>query len=195
MNSSVSARRIGFIAIALALTAASVLLAACSPKQAASGANAGGKVIPLLSATDFKRQEEWRNTVSRKAPPKKGCFTTEFPSVEWREVPCVETPSYPMPPRSGVVPLNVGNGDDVAAQAPSGVISSTTGSFDALTNVTSESGPIGNAGASLANTYTLQINTDFFTTTTCSTSPNANCRGWEQFVFENNPSNHRAFIQ
>lgn len=195
MNSSVSAGRIGFIAIALALTAASVLLAACSPKQAASGPDAGGKVIPLLSATDFKRQEEWRNTVSRKAPPKKGCFTTEFPSVDWREVPCVETPSYPMPPRSGVVPLNVGNGDDVAAQAPSGVISSTTGSFDALTNVTSESGPIGNAGASLANTYTLQINTDFFTTTTCSTSPNPNCRGWEQFVFENNPSHHRAFIQ
>jgi hypothetical protein len=100
-----------------------------------------------------------------------------------------------MPPKHGVVPQIVGNGNDIAAQAPTGHISSATGSFDALTNVTSESGPIGNAGASLANTYTLQINSDFFTTTVCNASTNAACRGWEQFVFENNPNAHRAFIQ
>jgi hypothetical protein len=103
-----------------------------------------------------------------------------------------------MPPRSGIVPEVVGNGNDVAAQAPSGHISSATGSFDTLTNVSSESGPIANAGASLADTYTLQVNTDFFTTSVCTNpggSTNASCRGWEQFVFENQPNAHRASIQ
>ena len=76
-----------------------------------------------------------------------------------------------------------------------GIISSATGSFDTLTNVTSESGPIGNAGASHADTYTLQMNTDFFETSVCNASTNATCRGWEQFIFENNPNNHRSFIQ
>src|SRR3989442_12024855 len=100
-----------------------------------------------------------------------------------------------MTPRHGVVTLTVGNRNDVSAQAPTGHISSATGSFDTLTNVTSESGPIGNAGASLANTYTLQVNTEFFTTTVCNASTNTNCRGWEQFVFENSPSISRAYIQ
>lgn len=189
MNSSVPVIRTGLIAI---MVLASAALAACTPKKTAT---ADGKVISLMSAEDFKRQEDWRGAISRKTMLTKGCFTAEFPSVEWREVPCVDAPTYPMAPRSGVVPLTVGNGDDVAAQAPTGIISSTTGSFDAVTNVTSETGQIGNAGAVLPNTYTLQINTDFFVTTTCSTSPNAGCRGWEQFVFENNPSSHRAFIQ
>ncbi len=193
MTSSVPAKRLGFIAAALAL--AVVSLAACSSEKTPSGTGAGAKVIPLLSAEEFQRQAEWRNAISQKAAPKKGCFTAKFPSVEWQEVPCVDAPNYPMAPKSGIVPFTVGNGDDVAAQAPSGVISSAIGSFDAANSVTSESGPIGNAGASHPDTYTLQINTDFFTTTTCNSSPNAGCRGWEQFVFENNPSNHRAFIQ
>jgi len=179
-------------ALALALAA----LAACSPQKAAQGgADAGAKPIPLLSAEDFQKQAQWRGAIAVKAAPKKGCFTAAYPSTEWKEAPCVDAPNYPMSPKSGVVPFTVGNGDDVAAQAPSGHISSTTGSFDSATGVTSETGPIGNAGASHADTYTLQINTDFFTTTTCATSPNANCRGWEQFVFENNPNAHRAFIQ
>src|SRR5262249_5121605 len=104
----------------------------------------------------------------------------------------------PQLPRSGVVPQTVGNGNDVAAQAPTGHISSATGSFDTLTNVTSESGPVGNTRASLADTYTLQGNTDFFPTSVCTNpggSTNSACRGWEQFVFENQPNAHRAYIQ
>ncbi len=168
---------------------------ASAAKEAEPPPEAATNVIPLLSAEEFKKQEEWRNAISTKQQPRKGCFNAKFPSLEWREIPCVNGPKYPMPPRSGIVPETVGNGDDVAALAPSGVISSAIGSFDTLTNVTSESGPIGNAGASHPDTYTLQINTDFFPTSVCNVSSNTNCRGWEQFVFENNPGNHRAFIQ
>ena len=197
MNSSLPAKIFNFIPKGLALFL--VLMPLANPASAAAKAKprraAATNAIPLLPAEEFKRQEEWRNAIATKPQPKKGCFTAKFPSLEWQEIPCVNGPKYPMPPRSGIVPETVGNGDDIAAQAPSGIISSAIGSFDTLTNVTSESGPIANAGASLADTYTLQINTDFFKTSVCNASPNAACRGWEQFVFENNPNNHRAFIQ
>jgi hypothetical protein len=100
-----------------------------------------------------------------------------------------------MPPKRGPRPFVVGNGDDVAAKLSPGFISTAIGSFDSVTGVTSESGPIGNSGPAVANAYTLQLNTNFFASTVCSTSPNPSCQGWEQFVFENNNVSHRAFIQ
>ncbi len=154
-----------------------------------------GHTAPLLSAQEYRRQQDWRTAIGLAKQPRKGCFIAAFPSREWREVPCVPTPDYPMPPRAGIVPQVVGNGNDIAVQAPTGHISSAVGSFDTLTNVASESGQIGATGANIANAYTLQINTDFFTTSACTGSTGANCRGWEQFVFENNNVSHRAFIQ
>lgn len=148
-------------------------------------------VSPLLPPKEYAREAGWRKAIAATRPPSKGCFTTKYPSLKWQAVRCVPTPKYPMPPRSGVVPEVVGNGNDVAAQAPSGHISSATGSFDTLTNVSSESGPIGNAGASLADTYSLQVNTDFFKTTVCTNtggSTDPNCRGWEQFVSRTTPT-------
>jgi hypothetical protein len=61
--------------------------------------------------------------------------------------------------------------------------------------VTSESGPIGNSGPQVANAYSLQINTDFFTSTVCAGSPNPACQGWQQFVFFNDGSSGSIFIQ
>ena len=78
-----------------------------------------------------------------------------------------------------------GSGPDFSAIPNSGHISEGEGSFDSVSGVTSETNTAGTA-----NTYSLQLNTDFFHTTTCSTY--ANCRGWEQFVYESNGS---AFIQ
>jgi hypothetical protein len=61
--------------------------------------------------------------------------------------------------------------------------------------VTSDSGPIGNTGPAVNNAYTLQINTNFFTSTVCAASPNPGCQGWEQWVFWNNGSSASAFMQ
>jgi hypothetical protein len=174
------------------------LMALATPASAATqGTQRHAAVIRPLPPREFKRQAAWRKAIAATPQPTKGCFTAKYPSVRWRALACVNGPDYPMPPRSGVVPQIVGNGNDIAAQAPTGIISSAIGSFDKLTNVTSEQGPVANAGASLANTYTLQINTDFFQTSVCNASPNSltTCKGWEQFVFENNPNAHRAFIQ
>jgi len=180
------------------LFAAGIVLSPASfaaDKKKPPVAAATAKTEPMLSPEEFRNQEEWRTSIALAPPPKKGCFTAKFPSKEWQEVPCVPGPDYPMPPRGGIVPEVVGNGNDVSAQAPSGFISSAVGSFDSLSGVTSESGQIGATGPAIADAYTLQINTDFFVSTVCTNSPNPGCRGWEQFVFENNNVSHRAFIQ
>ncbi len=181
--------------MALVLSAFLLMPHAFAADKTKTAVAAAVRVEPLLFEEEYRAQSDWRAKIGTVPQPKKGCFTSKFPSLEWQEIACVAGPKMPLLPKAGIVPDIVGNGDDIAAQAPSGIISSATGSFDTLTNVTSESGPIGNAGASIANAYTLQINTEFFTTTTCSTSANAACKGWEQFVFENNNVSHRAFIQ
>ena len=182
------------LTILLGLTGLAPSAVAAESRRPLSAA-AAARPIPMLSARQFRRQENWRATIATVPQSKKGCFTAKYPSTQWQEVQCVAAPKQPMPPRSGIVPQTVGNGNDIAAQAPGGFITSASGSFDTLTNVTSESGQIGAAGPMIPNAYTLQINTDFFKTGVCAPSPNPNCRGWEQFVFENNNVSHRAFIQ
>jgi hypothetical protein len=149
-----------------------------------------------LSPEERQKREEWQKAMSRVPLPKKGCFTAAYPSMEWQEAPCTTTPPYPQPPRRGPRPETVGNGNDVSPQVPTGFfISTAIGSFDSVTGVTSESGTIGNTGPPVANAYTLQLNTNTFTSTACAGSPNPACRGWQQFVFENFGSGGRAYIQ
>jgi hypothetical protein len=140
-------------------------------------------------------QRDWQNKVVQVSQPAKGCFTAEYPNLEWRATACAAVPDLPQPPKRGSRPLVVGNGNDIAAQVPSGFISTAIGSFDSVVNVTSESGPIGNSGPSIANAYTLQLNTNFFASTACAGSPNPGCQGWEQFVYANDGSSGVAFIQ
>jgi len=148
-----------------------------------------------LSSAEAKRREEWRKSMSQVPLPKKGCFESAYPNKGWKEVTCKKPPEIPMPPRRGSRPEVVGNANDVSAQAPSGFIATATGSFDSVTGVTSVTSPIGNSGSSVANAYTLQLNTDFFTSTACAGSPNPGCRGWEQFVFFNDGTSGDVFIQ
>src|SRR5437764_11599294 len=74
------------------------------------------KVIPPLPPKEYKREASWRKAIATTRQPGKGCFTTKYPSLKWQSTRCVPTPKYPMPPRSGVVPQIIGNGNDVAAQ-------------------------------------------------------------------------------
>ncbi|HVE81668.1 MAG TPA: hypothetical protein VND93_02425 [Myxococcales bacterium] len=185
---------------------ASALLSLLSPRAATAQTQGqtppGGTAATATSEAgtgqpspeEARRRETWNLAMMQKPTPKKGCFRSTYPKTDWEEVSCTATPDYPMPPRRGPRPLTVGNGDDVSAQVV-GAISQAIGTFDSVTNVTSESSPIGNSGTPVANAYTLQMNTNFFVSTTCSGSPNAGCRGWEQFVFENYGSGARAFIQ
>jgi hypothetical protein len=112
----------------------------------------------------------------------------------WRKVPCTTAPPYPMVPRN---PEVVGQRDDVSLQAPAGnMIQYALGTFDSVTGVTSESGPINNTGPSVANAYSIQLNTNPFTSATaCAASPNPMCQGWEQWVFASDGTAGAVFIQ
>ncbi len=140
-----------------------------------------------VSPEEAKKRKDWALSMHKKPAPKKGCFTVAYPSTEWKEVPCVKAPNIPAQPRRGPRPAVVGNGNDVSAQAPSGHITQAIGHFENVTNVTSESGPIANAGPSLADTYTLQINSDQPNTGTCPGTPAAGCTPWEQWIYWNTP--------
>lgn len=130
-------------------------------------------------------QEDWHAAMRELAVPAKGCFTSEFPRIAWREVPCAKPPDVPYPPARGRRPFSVGNGTDFVAH-PSGLISAAEGSFDTVSGVTS----IDSAATGGVSEFSLQLNTSFFTTPACSSDPS--CRGWEQFVYSNTGS---AFIQ
>ena len=136
-----------------------------------------------VSAEENRKRKDWNDGMLHKTAPRNGCFKADYPSTEWKEIPCGRGKEFPAIPRRGIRPAVVGNNNDISGKAPSGTISRTIGSFDTV-NVTSETGPVNNTGPSVADAYSLQINTDFMDGV-CSGSPNPNCQGWEQFVLTN----------
>ena len=172
-------------------TVGAMTLTAILAASVGTQASAANRAVPIRPGA----QETWQTEIAQVPKPSEGCVTADFPELEWQEIGCTATPSYPQPPRRGPRPLVVGNGRDISAKVPTGFISNAIGSFDSVVNVTSETGPIGNSGPSIANAYTLQLNTNTFVSTACATSPNAGCRGWQQFVYENYGTGGRAYIQ
>jgi hypothetical protein len=173
------------------VTASAQSIAPSSAEPAAVPSPQTAKPPVQLTPEERQSREQWRRKMSAVPLPNKGCFTAVYPGKKWRQVTCVPAPNYPQPPRRGAKPLVVGDGNDVSAMAPSGLISQATGSFETVSGVTGESGTIANSGAAVANAYTLQLNTNFMPG--CGGSPNSSCERWQQFVFDNNA--HRVYIQ
>jgi FG-GAP-like repeat len=168
------------VVVALGLAAFAVLSA---PEGRAQTPNPSPATTQQPSA---KTLHDWHKGMARVPLPKKGCFTSSYPSTEWQEVPCTTAPAHPYPPARGPRPDTVGNGNDVSAQV-TGHISEAIGSFDSVTGVTSVSSPGGVSG------FSLQLNANFFTTPTCNGAANPSiCLGWQQFVYSNTGI---AFVQ
>jgi hypothetical protein len=130
------------------------------------------------TAADAAIQEAWRETMARTSAPGEGCFRTDYPSTIWKGVACVAAPNRPHLHPGRLSPLTVGDGSDYAAVV-SGLISTTVGSFPAVMGVTGET----SQGAS--NSYSLQINSQFFSSPTCAKAARpSQCTGWEQFVYD-----------
>jgi hypothetical protein len=147
-----------------------------------------------LSPEDVKARRDWHSSMKQVPPPKKGCFQASYPDKQWKEVPCTRPPPYPGMPRRGPRPGLVGNGNDVSAQAPSGLISSATGTFT-VSGVTSESSPINNTGPAVSNAYMLQINTNTFQGSAACTGGAVGCVAWEQFFFTNDGTSGSIYMQ
>jgi hypothetical protein len=124
-------------------------------------------------APSAKTLHDWRKGMARVPAPKKGCFTSSYPSTEWQEVPCTTAPARPYPPaRGGGRPDQIGNGNDVSAQVTTGHISEAIGSFDSVTGVTSESGDVEGSPPPQPDTFSLQLNANFFVTSACNGAAN-----------------------
>ena len=183
------AQRSGNASVLLAvLTAAGVTWASSAFAQ-----QQGQSAPPPSQPPSSQQLEDWRKGMTQAPTPHAGCFTSEYPNTEWQEVPCGTAPARPYPPARGSRGNLVGNGNDVSAQV-SGLISQAVGSFDSVSGVTSETGQVNGVGGQVANTFSLQLNTNFFSNSpTCNGAANSsNCLAWEQFVYSNSGI---AFIQ
>ncbi len=131
----------------------------------------------------------WKVAIGRTPVPRSGCFHAAFPSTVWSEVQCTVAPNRPYLPRSGSGKgFKVGDGNDYAGVV-SGILATATGFFPKVKKVTSEK----NFGQ--ANTYSIQLNSQFFSSAACANAANPNsCLGWEQFVYANSGSG-QAFMQ
>jgi hypothetical protein len=132
---------------------------------------------------------EWRRSMV-KTPTESGCFKASYPNTTWEEVACSPAVPVPYTMAHGTPPATVGNGTDSLATVNSGTISSSEGSFAAVSNIASENeiDPTNNnPGSSVIgpNIFSLQINTQFFATTACS-GGTSYCQGWVQFIFSSN---------
>ena len=111
---------------------------------------------------------------------------------------CARGDSAPFRPAPGRTPaggtFTVGDGVDPVAGVTSGHISTAVGSFDSVSGVTDITGEFG------ANDYSLQLNSNTFSSPVCSGAATPlTCVGWQQFVFSslgcNNGTVPCTFIQ
>lgn len=172
--------RLKFVLLAGLISAASV--------PAVFAAQSDEQVGPMEAVA----RQAWRENMAQIATPSVGCFQAAYPSIIWEQVACKQlTPrAHTLPSKvkqSHLIPETAGNGNDYVLQAPgSSIISQTTGSFPSVTGVTSEQGvgvpAYGNGGILGANEYSLQINSQF-TSTTSACKSHSGCTVWQQFVY------------
>ncbi len=144
----------------------------------------------------------WKRAIMSRHIPENGCSTAIYPANEWKRVPCTTLPKRLQniarrPPslvksKSSPFLATVGNGTDITAQATQGLITRVDGSFakvqtTGVVNVTGDGKVVSNK-----DQFSLQINTNFFTTPLCGKV--AACRGWEQFVLSNDPGSPPAYM-
>jgi hypothetical protein len=174
----------------LGVTAAATLLLGVVSSSTASAQPAQ----PNAPAPAFDSQDAWRDFMAQVPKPQKGCFTAAYPDITWHEVPCGTPPRVPYGVGGGRASQSVGAGFDYSATV-SGHISMAVGSFDSVQGVKRELTNGGTYSLPIANAFSLQLNSEFFTTPACSgaTHP-SNCFGFQQFVLSNFQSN-TAFMQ
>ncbi|MGB8910186.1 MAG: hypothetical protein WCC84_15680 [Candidatus Cybelea sp.] len=188
-------------AIVASLTLSGALSACSSSTQSLTPA--GTVANPTSqSAPNAAAMELWHRSLARNPLPGSGCFQATYPSTQWKRIACSTPPHllYPVPAsRIEALAQNVGNGADFTANTSPNLMSTGVGAFPQVTGVTrvkSVENPLfGCCGDNGVNSYTLQLNSYFFSTTACGNIQN--CAGWEQFVYENPPGSSKGqlFIQ
>jgi hypothetical protein len=200
-------RRLTALVLLSALAACSGASSALPTSNSSAQSLAQSRLQPAAaSVAGVDVYSGWRRSMMKLALPNSGCFHASYPSYVWTPVACSTPPNvlYPLTPQLAAeiqaeAVQSVGNGNDYTIDTGSNLISEAIGSFPVVTGVTSvksvENPEFGCCGENGKNSYTLQLNSYFFTSAACGKIKN--CEGWEQFVFENPPGTGKAqlFIQ
>ncbi len=121
---------------------------------------------------DRAKLDAWHQSMAHVPLPKKGCFTVSYPSTQWQEVPCGKPSARAFGPAK---PYLVGHGINFEAKTPNNM-TSATGSFDTV-NIASET------DNGMPDTYSLQLNSGFFSSPTACAGGSNSCQGWQQFIY------------
>jgi hypothetical protein len=147
-------------------------------------ASAGAISLTLLGASasagasTVQTKSQWQAAIAQAPAPGSGCYDASYPKLQWQGVKCVAAQNWRF------APSTVGNGVDYSAQV-SGTISKATGTFKKVSSNIAEKGQVDATGSKIANAFSLQLNTEFFSgSPACSGSSDpANCLAWQQFVY------------
>jgi hypothetical protein len=152
---------------------------------ASLGAGTASAAVATATATAARpgagTLAQWQAAMARIREPGTGCYNASYPALSWRAARCVTAPKFPLAP---VPSVKIGDGHDYSAQVP-GLISLATGTFQDVSAGITERGTEGGGGSKVANAFTLQLNSEFFTgSPACSGSSDpASCQAWQQFVY------------
>lgn len=173
--------------LTLTVLAAGALIGAALVPAASAQAAAGPAAVSAAKA-------QWQTAISRVKEDGAGCYQASYPSLSWHSVACVSAPRIPLAPAESTGtaarhpgPATIGDGTDYSAVV-SGLISKATGTFANVTSNISEKGAVNGSGSQVANSFSLQLNSQFFTgSAACSRSSDpADCQAWQQFVYTYN---------
>lgn len=165
------------IAVQTLLIPSLVFLFSFSSAAQPAKSSAKASTTSRRAALEEKARKEWQKQIAKVPVPKKGCFTANYPDKQWKEVPCGPPSKYP-----NTVGGSIGN--DVGPNVSPLLISSAQGSFDSVTPATVTETGAWNGNPTSANAFTIQMNTQFFTTSVCTGHPG--CQGWQQFIYSQN---------
>jgi len=203
MNFARAPKLAGYAVAAVAGLLVSGALAGCTGTGSTPGL-APSQSLPSASRTQGNAPDAvtaaWRTSLMRTSLPSAGCFKADYPSPTWTRIECSTPPHllYPLPRSARRAHTNIGDGNDYTANTSSN-ISEAIGSFPTVTGVTSVTSTpnpsFGNDCECGKDSYTLQLNSSFFSSAACNGE--SNCDGWEQFVYENPTGSSKGslFIQ
>ena len=190
-------RKPALIAVAVGALASLALLPTATAQAASSPSTAAVGVAAAPASTGVEQhvttKAHWQKAIAGDSERGSGCYQTSYPSLAWRPTECVAAPKVLLEPRSFRTPAKhaepetVGDGTDYSAQV-SGLISQATGTFTDVSSNISEAGSVDGSSTSSPNSFTLQLNSQFFAgSPACSGSSDpADCTAWEQFVYNYN---------
>ena len=126
----------------------------------------------------------WSRSLIRVRLPSAGCFKASYPALGWSRIACTKA-IPPVPAIGSVAPGIIGDGRDFALSVSPQLISTAIGSFPEVSGVkrvrTVGVRSFGRGCVCGNDAYTLQLNSNTYLTTDCG--KNAQCTGWEQFVY------------